>query len=524
MSPGFLLTAWLTPRWLPALAALPGLVVALSVPAGAVTDLGWLLLGVHLALDGTARLFLLYTSLAWFAAALYLLLRPDAATGKSSFLLCFLLAMAGNMLLILAADMLTFYAGFALMGLSAYGLVVAPGTLSAMRAGRRYLVWTIAGELALFSGIVLLATSSTSLLLADLDIVEPAAAAVLLILLGFGVKMALPGLHFWLPPVYRAAPAAAAAVMSGPMLSAGLLGWLRFLPPATPGLAEWSQTVIVLGIAGAVLGFSGGILQRDARGALAWSSIAKAGSMTAILGAGLAMPDAAPVVLAALVLFMLHHLVIKSALFLGMGEVERYGRPGWLVAGLVLLSLSLAGAPWTGGAAAKARLTEALGMAGFDAGLLFTAAAVATAMVMARFLWLVARQQDASARAGRVAPLWLAFAIPAAWMPFGLSQASFSPGALLALAAGILLFAATRSLPAGFPAPETRQRMPAIPMLLARWKPDWLSGSSDLVRSVARRMLNGEQRPEPAVMHAATAGVLWLGLFAILLSTLILFD
>ena len=135
MSAWFLLAAWLAPllllpftgtraaRWLPALAVLPGLVVAVSVPEGAAVELGWLLLGVQLALDGTARLFLLYSSLAWLAAALYILLRPDAATGKGSFLLCFLLAMAGNLLLILAADMLTFYAGFALMGLSAYGPV-----------------------------------------------------------------------------------------------------------------------------------------------------------------------------------------------------------------------------------------------------------------------------------------------------------------------------------------------------------------------------------------------------------------
>ena len=44
--------------------------------------------------------------------------------------------------------MLTFYAGFALMGLSAYGMIVAPATESAVSAGRRYLAWTIAGELA----------------------------------------------------------------------------------------------------------------------------------------------------------------------------------------------------------------------------------------------------------------------------------------------------------------------------------------------------------------------------------------
>jgi formate hydrogenlyase subunit 3/multisubunit Na+/H+ antiporter MnhD subunit len=531
MTTWFLLLPWLLPllllplpvnrrtRWLPLLAAVPAVATALFAADGSTAELGWLLLGTHLALDSTARLFLLFSSLAWFAAALYSLLRPTLATGRSRFRIAFLLSMSGNFLLILAADMISFYLGFALMGLSAYGMIVAPATPAAIGAGRRYLGWTIAGELALFSGMVLLASGASGLRFADLAAIEPGPAALFLILAGFGVKMALPGLHFWLPAAYREAPAAAAAVLSGPMLAAGLLGWLRFLHPETA--TDLGMLVVTLGIAGTLLGIAGGVLQPDARGVLAWSSIAKAGTMTAILGAAFARPEASTAILAALALFAMHHLLIKSALFLGMGELDARGRRRWIVAGLALLALSLAGAPWSGGAAAKALLGEALGMTDLAYSTLLTAGAVGTAMLMARFLWLVLDRQSRAKQFDAVSLGWLVLAIAAAWLPFGLFQGGFSSSGVLALFAGVALFAATRGLVVGKSATIA---MP-VPALDMQGGSDRLSA---LRNGAARLTAMLQARLERLAMHLAkrlTTGtaqaLFWLALFAILLATLV---
>jgi len=56
--------------------------------------------------------------------------------------------------------------------------------------------------------------------------------ALLLLLAGFGIKAGALSLHFWLPLAHPAAPVPASAVLSGAMLKAGLLGWIRFLPLA----------------------------------------------------------------------------------------------------------------------------------------------------------------------------------------------------------------------------------------------------------------------------------------------------
>lgn len=506
-------------RWLPAFATLPALATALLAADNLTAELDWLLMGTHLGVDQTGRLFLLYSSLAWLAAALYSTLRPSLATGRGRFRIAFLLAMSGNFLLILAGDMLSFYLGFALMGLSAYGMIVAPATPAAIKAGRRYLAWTVAGELALFSGMVLMASRMPGTRFSDLAAVEPGMTALVLIMAGFGVKMALPGLHFWLPSTYRAAPAAAAAVLAGPMLAAGLLGWLRFLSPATATNA--AMLFVILGIAGALLGLAGGLLQRDARGVLAWSSIAKAGTMTAILGAAFVWPDASPAILAALSLFAIHHLLIKSFFFLGMGELESRGRNSWLIAGLALLALSLAGAPWSGGAASKELLIGVLGNEDSTVSMLLMAIAGGTAMLMARFLWFVIHQASRTTPGDAITIGWLLLAIPATWLPFELQQAGFSASAVLTLLAGIALFAVTRSLGSGKPGriamPDVRLNPEVIRALRNRVS----SGSHAALHSLRARLATINPGIENRLAVGTTTALVWLTLFVILLTTLI---
>ena len=58
------------------------------------------------------------------------------------------------------------------------------------------------------------------------------------------------------------------------MINAGLLGWLRFLPPGTPGLQSWGEPLMLLGAVGVALGVLVGVAQRDPRAVLGYSSIA----------------------------------------------------------------------------------------------------------------------------------------------------------------------------------------------------------------------------------------------------------
>lgn len=151
MSTSLLLLVWLLPVSLTLLvgqpyaggitvvAPLPALLAAILVPLGTSISLPWLLLGVELSLDETGRLFLLFSGLLWLVASLYAAGSLASDHKATRFRIFFLLAMAGNLGLIVAQDSVSFYLSFTLMGLAVYGLIAHPASQHARRAARRYL-------------------------------------------------------------------------------------------------------------------------------------------------------------------------------------------------------------------------------------------------------------------------------------------------------------------------------------------------------------------------------------------------
>jgi formate hydrogenlyase subunit 3/multisubunit Na+/H+ antiporter MnhD subunit len=442
-------------RWLMVLAPLPALVAGAALPVGASVSLPWLLLGIELGLDDTGRVFLLFSGLLWLVASLYAAGTPLNERNAARYRVFFLLAMAGNLGLIVAQDMASFYFGFTLMGLAAYGLIAQPASQRARRAARRYLVWTIAGELILFVAIVLLAAQNGgALAFGVLASNPPAGLIVPLLIVGFGIKLALPGLHFWLPQAYAVTPPAAVAVLSGAMIKAGLLGWLRFLPPGDAVLAGWGQVMIGIGVTGIFFGALFALLQQRPRLVLGYSSISKMGVLTTGMGAALAWPTAAPVLIGALVIYAAHHALVKAALFLGLGLAERGGLRPWLLVGLGFLALALAGAPLTSGALAKSALSAGLPQPAHDLLSVLAASAFATTLVMARFLFLSLHQRTGvtSPHATVSVIAWLVLLAVIAVFPFAFADAGDLITGSVPVSAGALLAALALLLGARLPA------------------------------------------------------------------------
>jgi hydrogenase-4 component B len=409
-------------RWLLPLSSVPALLTALLVPTGMQLELPWLLLGIRLGVDDTGRVFLLASALMWTVAAVYAVenLRRSA-DDAARFRVFFLLAMTGNFALILAQDMVTFFLGFTLMGLSAYGMVAHQRSASARHAGRLYLRWTILGEVILFCALVLMAARSGGLDFEGLRTTTPSHLAAALLVMGFGIKLALPGLHVWLPLAYAVAPSAGAAVLSGPMISAGLLGWMRFLPPGSEALSGWGQILVIIGIVQLVLGTTVGLIQRDPRAVLGYSSIAKMGVLSAGFGVSLAAPQSYSALIAVLTLYAVHHLLVKGALFLGIGFLERGIARTVTFAALVFLGLALAGVPLTSGALAKSLLKGALPQEWSSLYWLLTASGVGSTLLMARFLYLASKVSPRKVTSAIVAwTVWSLLMLSIVIAPFAL--------------------------------------------------------------------------------------------------------
>ena len=454
MNSTLLLLVWLLPlalaalagqryaRWVMLAAPLPALLVAVIVPVGSSVSLPWLLLGVELGVDDTARVFLLFSGLLWLIASLYGVGSEAGRCHGTRYRMFYLLAMAGNLGLIVAQDMLSFYLGFTLMGLAAYGLVAQSPSQHARRAARRYLVWTIAGEMLLFVAVVMLAAQHSGVVsFSALQSSPPAGLVMLMLLIGFGIKLALPGLHLWLPQAYAVTPTPAVAVLSGSMINAGLLGWLRFLPAGHTALVDWGQVLLAAGITGIFFGAIAGLLQRSPRLLLGYSSISKMGVLTSGMGAALAWPETAPVVIAAVVIYAAHHALVKGALFLGLGLVERDGLRPWIQVGLVFLALALAGAPLTSGAFAKSVFTSSLPEPAQHLITLLAASAFATTLLMVRFLFLVRglRVSKPSPLPAESITAWLSLLAIIAVFPVMIAQAEQLMANTIPVFLGVLL-------------------------------------------------------------------------------------
>ena len=379
---------------LPALGALPALVAALTLPVGSTLELPWLFLGTTLALDAIARVYLLFTSILWIAAGIYagLAFRDDEHGRR--FAALFLLAMAGNLWLIVAGDLIGFYVGFAMMGLASYGLVIHDGTAAALRAGKVYLVMALLGEVCLFAAMVMIVqqTGSTSPSPEALSGID--GLGIGLALLGLGVKAGMVPLHLWLPLAHPAAPIPASAVLSGTMIKVALLGWLRFLPVGAVALPEWGGVLAAAGLLTLFFALPIGLVQRDPKVVLAYSSISKMGLLMLILGLVLMEPALAPVGVAAIALYAAHHALVKGGLFLGVGLRKHAALQPLVLGAMVFLALALAGAPFTSGAVAKYAIKPVLEGADWTwIGAAVALATVGTTLLMARFLRVVANTE-----------------------------------------------------------------------------------------------------------------------------------
>jgi formate hydrogenlyase subunit 3/multisubunit Na+/H+ antiporter MnhD subunit len=407
-SAGMLLAPW---------AALPALVLALVTASGSSVSIPWLLLGMQLGLDVTGQVFLLVTSIVWLVAGIFArgYLADDRYRGRFWFF--FLMSMSGNIGLIIAQDVVTFYFAFAAMTFAAYGLVVHTGSESARRAGRTYMVMSVFGEMFILAGMLLTVQVAGSI---DLSIASAAVAVaddrnliVALFLLGFGVKVGALPLHMWLPLAHPVAPTPASAVLSGCMIKAGLLGWIRFLPLGEVALESWGGFVIAAGLLAAFFGVVAGLLQDDPKTLLAYSSISQMGLITVAAGIGFLGTESWDLALVAVTVYVLHHGLAKGALFLGVGVVGVAKGSLWMrrtvLTGLSIAALALAGAPLTSGALAKTALKDAAGLANATfVDLMLPMTSIATTLLMIRFVMQMRAQLADDTASQRFQPwLWL---------------------------------------------------------------------------------------------------------------------
>ena len=329
----FLRERWLLNRvFTAALAATLLCTLALAAcPDRLVLDWDFPGLGVSLrfGFDGMGRFFGLLFGVIFLLSGIFSLeyMDHDHAPGRyNAFYLLTLWAMLG---LSTAQSLAAYYMCYELMTMLSLPLVLHEATDGAMKAGMKYLGYSLFGaSLALFGFFVLGGYSTPETDVTNFTAggafagVTPSPVLLLAafcLLLGFGGKAGLMPLHYWLPTAHPVAPAPASAVLSATITKAGVLGIIRVIyyvlgPEVLRG--TWVQyALLTLALCtvftGSMLAYKEKLMKRR----FAWSTVSQVSYV--LFGVFLLTP----VALEAALLQVVFHAVCKTALFLTAGAI-----------------------------------------------------------------------------------------------------------------------------------------------------------------------------------------------------------
>jgi hydrogenase-4 component B len=337
-------------RWIPAMLAILGAMAALVVMVAGLlllmTDSSfeadlWTIpsLGsLRLAPDRLSALFLIVSGMVYLPVALYsgsYLLKYSEHHSLTYFCILFFALFASIVLVLAAADVVSFLIAWEAMSITSYLLVTYDFERDeSSRAGLTMLAMSEAGTIAVAIAFLLAAGPAGALDFTSLRSSAPMHgegirwAMFLLSFFGFAVKAGLVPVNSWLPLAHPVAPTNVSALLSTVIVNLGIYGIIRFnldLVPASgpePGLI-----VLVTGSVSALVGILYATIQPEMKRLLAHSTIENMGIVAAGLGAAMVFLASGHAVVSSIaVIAALYHLanhsIYKALLFIGTGAVE----------------------------------------------------------------------------------------------------------------------------------------------------------------------------------------------------------
>mgnify|MGYP001409371304 CR=1 FL=1 len=334
---------------------------------------GWIApVGITLVADRLAAIMLLVAVLMLLAVLVFAIGQPGAEDRHVGFHPVYLIQAAGIALAFLTGDLFNLFVAFEVTLMASYVLITLGGRADQVRSGMTYVVINLVASALFLMAIAFVYAATGTVNLADLGakVAElpdglRSGLAVLLVVV-FGIKAAVFPLFFWLPDSYPTAPTPVTAVFAGLLTKVGIYAMIRsqtviFPPESRPG----TLLLVVAGLT-MLVGVLGAVIQNDMKRILSFHIVSQVGYM--VMGLGLFTLAG----LAGTVLYIVHHIVVKTTLFLVTGLVEEREGTGRLarLSGLVrvepvlavlflLPALTLAGIPPSSGFVAKLALVDA---------------------------------------------------------------------------------------------------------------------------------------------------------------------
>lgn len=329
-------------------------------------------IGITLVADRLAAIMLVVAMFMLVAVLVYAIGEPGAERHHVGFHPVYLILASGVAAAFLTGDLFNLFVAFEVMLMASYVLITLGGRPEQVRSGMTYVVVGLIASMLFLLALAFLYAATGTVNMADLSVkIADLPAGVrsglaLMLIVVFGIKAAIFPLFFWLPDSYPTAPSPVTAVFAGLLTKVGVYALIRSQTLLFPADTQPGNLLLVVAGLTMVVGVFGAITQNDVKRILSFHIVSQIGYM--IMGLGLFTVAG----LAGAVLYIVHHIVVKTTLFLVAGLIEERNATSDLskLSGLARLepllgvlfllpALSLAGIPPFSGFVAKVALIDA---------------------------------------------------------------------------------------------------------------------------------------------------------------------
>ncbi|MCH8500189.1 MAG: Na+/H+ antiporter subunit D [Marinobacter sp.] len=323
---------------------------------------------IVLVADVLAAIMVVLTGIIGLAIAIYSLVSTPRGHEKFGYYPLMHLLLAGVAGSFLTGDIFNLFVWFEVMLLASFALLTLGGERAQMEGAIKYVTLNLFSSAIFLTAVGLLYGMVGTLNMADIaqkvaQVEDPGMLTVvaMLFMVSFGIKAAAFPLFFWLPASYHTPQVAVSALFAGLLTKVGVYALFRMFTLIFTQDVDYTHTILLWAASLTMLtGVLGAAAQFEFRRILSFHIISQIGYM--MLGLALYTPLA----LIGGVFYIMHHIIVKTNLFLVSGITYRllgsyelkdlggvYKHKPWLAILFLIPALSLAGIPPLSGFFAK---------------------------------------------------------------------------------------------------------------------------------------------------------------------------
>ncbi|MBX3708554.1 MAG: Na+/H+ antiporter subunit D [Gammaproteobacteria bacterium] len=283
--------------------------------------------GIVFVIDMLSAILLLITGIIGFCVGIYAVNDINVWRQKLGFYVAYWILLMGICGAFSTGDLFNLYVWFEVMLVSSFILMVLGNRKIQLDGTMKYVSLNLIATILMLLAIAMLYAMVGTLNMADLaaklknyPLPGTITSIVLLLAIAFSIKAALFPLYFWLPTSYHITSVTSSAIFAGMLTKVGVYALIRLMTLILPG----SHYILSLLLFSAGLTMLTGVLgaasQYHFRRLLSFHIISQIGYM--VMGLAIYTPMA----LAGAVFYIVHHIIVKTNLFLISGVCCQLGK------------------------------------------------------------------------------------------------------------------------------------------------------------------------------------------------------